>query len=136
MGPDALDPGLTLDAFRDRIGRHPGELKNLLRNQAFVAGVGNAYADEILYAARLGPFRKRSTLAAEEIDQLYAAMRSTLLASLLLLRERVPPTFEKQVRDHLSVHNRGGQPCHRCGSKITAVSAGGFPTAYCRSCQR
>jgi len=136
MGPDALDAGLTQDAWRERIRKHPGELKNLLRNQAFVAGIGNAYSDEILFAARLLPFRKRSSLAAEEIDDLYTAMRSTLAASVELLRQRVPPTFEKQVRDHLAVHNRGGQPCPRCGAKITHVTAGGFPTGFCRGCQR
>ncbi|MCJ7710884.1 MAG: hypothetical protein MUQ32_08640 [Chloroflexi bacterium] len=120
IGPDALDPALTIEIFRERIRRHSGELKNLLRNQAFVAGIGNAYSDEILFAARLRPFRKRSTLES----------------SVLLLRDRVPPTFEKQVRDHLAVHNRGGEPCPRCGSTITSVTAGGFPTGYCRSCQR
>jgi formamidopyrimidine-DNA glycosylase len=136
MGPDALDPALTLEAWRERIRKHPGELKNLLRNQAFVSGIGNAYSDEILFAARLQPFRKRSTLAAEEVDDLYAAMRATLTESVELLRRRVPPTFEKQVRDHLSVHNRGGEPCPRCGTRITHVSAGGFPTGFCRGCQR
>jgi formamidopyrimidine-DNA glycosylase len=136
MGPDALDPALTLEVWRERIRRHPGELKNLLRNQAFIAGIGNAYADEVLFEARLQPFRKRSTLAAEEIDDLHGAMRRTLEASIALLRERVPPTFEKQVRDHLAVHNRGGQPCPRCGGRITEVKAGGFPTGYCRGCQR
>ena len=136
MGPDALDPGLTIEVWRDRIRKHPGELKNLLRNQAFVAGIGNAYADEILFAARLQPFRKRSTLAAEEIDELHRAMRATLEASIAILRGRVPPTFEKQVRDHLAVHNRGGQPCPRCGGRISEVKAGGFPTGYCRGCQR
>lgn len=136
MGPDALDPELTLEVWRERIRKHPGELKNLLRNQAFVSGIGNAYSDEILFAARLQPFRKRSSLAAEEVDELYAAMRTTLEASIALLRERVPPTFEKQVRDHLSVHNRGGEPCPRCGTRITALKAGGFPTGYCRGCQR
>jgi formamidopyrimidine-DNA glycosylase len=136
MGPDALDPALTLEVWRDRIRRHPGELKNLLRNQAFVAGIGNAYSDEILHAARLQPFRKRASLAPEEVDELYAAMRSTLQSSVRLLRERVPPTFEKQVRDHLAVHNRGGEACPRCGTKITQVNAGGFATAYCRGCQR
>jgi formamidopyrimidine-DNA glycosylase len=136
MGPDALDPALTLEAWRDRIRRHPGELKNLLRNQAFVAGIGNAYSDEILFAARLQPFRKRSSLASEEVDELYGATRTTLEASIALLRERVPPTFEKQVRDHLSVHNRGGEACPRCGTRITALKAGGFPTGYCRGCQR
>ncbi|OGO59269.1 MAG: hypothetical protein A2V85_00545 [Chloroflexi bacterium RBG_16_72_14] len=136
MGPDALDPALTLDEWRARIRKHPGELKNLLRNQAFVAGIGNAYSDEILHAARLQPFRKRSTLAPEEVDELYVAMRVTLGDAVRLLRERVPPTFEKQVRDHLAVHNRGGEACPRCGSRITQVTAGGFPTGYCRSCQR
>jgi formamidopyrimidine-DNA glycosylase len=136
MGPDALDPALTLDAWRARIRKHPGELKNLLRNQAFVAGIGNAYSDEILHAARLQPFRKRSSLAPEEVDELYSAMRATLGDAIRLLRERVPPTFEKQVRDHLAVHNRGGEACPRCGTRITQVTAGGFPTGYCRGCQR
>jgi formamidopyrimidine-DNA glycosylase len=136
LGPDALDPDLTLDAWRTRIRRHPGELKNLLRNQAFVAGIGNAYSDEILHAARLQPFRKRSSLAPEEVDELYTATRRTLEASIELLRRRVPPTFEKQVRDHLAVHNRGGEACHRCGARITVVTAGGIPTAWCRGCQR
>lgn len=136
MGPDALDSGLTLEVWRDRIRRHPGELKNLLRNQAFVAGIGNAYSDEILFEARLHPFRKRASLADEEVDELYQAMRATLESAVALLRERVPPTFEKQVRDHLSVHNRGGQACPRCGTRITQVKGGGFPTGYCRGCQR
>jgi len=136
LGPDALDPALTLEVWQSRIRRHPGELKNLLRNQAFVAGIGNAYSDEILHAARLQPFRKRASLAPEEVDELYSAMRTTLETSIRLLRERVPPTFEKQVRDHLAVHNRGGEPCPRCGTRITQVTAGGFPTGYCRGCQR
>jgi len=136
QGPDALDPALTIEVWRDRIRKHPGELKNLLRNQAFVAGMGNAYSDEVLFAARLAPYRKRSTLAPEEVDALYAAMRKTLGASVTLLRERVPPTFEKQVRDHLAVHGKGDGPCPRCGGRLTQVSAGGFPTGYCRACQR
>jgi formamidopyrimidine-DNA glycosylase len=136
MGPDALDPALTLEVWRERIRKHPGELKNLLRNQAFVAGIGNAYSDEILFAARLLPFRKRSTLAPEEVDELYRATRSVLADAISLLRERVPPTFEKQVRDHLSTHNKGGEACPRCGTRITAVTAGGFPTGFCRGCQR
>jgi formamidopyrimidine-DNA glycosylase len=136
IGPDADDPALTLSAWRERIRRHPGELKNLLRNQAFVAGIGNAYSDEILHAARLLPFRKRSSLADEEVDALYAATRSTLSDAVAILRERVPPTFEKQVRDFLAVHGKGGEPCPRCGTRITEVKAGGFITSYCRGCQR
>lgn len=136
QGPDADDPALTLEIWVERIRRHPGELKNLLRNQAFVAGIGNAYSDEILHAARLLPFRKRASLASEEIDALYRATRATLSSAVETLRLRVPPTFEKQVRDFLAVHDKGGQPCPRCGTRITEVKAGGFTTSFCRGCQR
>ncbi len=135
LGPDADDPSLTLDEWQARIRRHPGELKALLRNQAFVAGIGNAYSDEILWEARLSPFRRRASLAPEETAALYAATRSTLAGAVDVLRERVPPTFEKQVRDHLRVHLRGGQPCGRCGATISQVG-GREATSYCRSCQR
>ncbi len=136
IGPDVDDPALTLDAWRERIRRHPGELKNLLRNQSFVAGIGNAYSDEILHAARLLPFRKRSTLADEEVDALYGAAKTTVAEAIEVLRRRVPPTFETQVRDFLAVHMKGGQACPRCGTRITEVKAGGFVTSYCRGCQR
>jgi formamidopyrimidine-DNA glycosylase len=135
IGPDADDPALTLEVWRERIRRHPGELKNLLRNQEFVAGIGNAYSDEVLHAAALLPSRKRGTLAPEEVDELYRAMRATLRAAVDVLRERVPPTFETEVRDFLAVHNHGGAPCPRCGSRITQTEAGGFVTSYCRHCQ-
>ena len=135
QGPDALDPSLDLDAWRARIRRHPGDLKNLLRNQAFVAGIGNAYSDEILHAARLLPSRRRATLATEEVDALHHAMRTTLTSAVNVLRERVPPRFETQVRDFLAVHNKGGEPCPRCGTRITQLSPGGFITSFCRGCQ-
>lgn len=135
LGPDADDPALTVDEWRRRIRRHPGELKNLLKNQALVAGVGNAYSDEILHAAGILPFRRRSTLADEEVDALYDAMRSTLDSAITVLRERVPPAFETQVRDFLAVHAKGGSPCPRCGTRISEVKPGGFVTSFCRSCQ-
>ena len=136
LGPDADDPTLTLEVWRQRIRRHPGELKNLLKNQGFIAGVGNAYSDEILHAAKLLPFRKRSDLAPEEIDALYAATGSTLKSAIDVLRRRVPPTFEKQVRDFLAVHDKGGAACPRCGTKISEVTPSGFVTSFCRGCQR
>jgi len=136
QGPDADSPELTLDVWRERIRRHPGELKSLLRNQAFVAGIGNAYSDEILHAAKLSPFRKRASLAPEEIDALYAATRSTLSNAIEVLQERVPPTFERQVRDFLSVHRKGGEPCPRCGTRISEVSSRSEATSWCRGCQR
>lgn len=136
QGPDADDPALTREVWRERIRRHPGELKNLLRNQAFIAGIGNAYSDEILHAARLLPFRKRASLAAEEIDELHDATQETVDAAIGVLRARVPPTFEQQVRDFLAVHLKGGQACPRCGTRISEVKAGGFVTSFCRGCQR
>src|SRR5437762_11949992 len=78
MGPDADDPALTLDVFRQRIRRQPGELKPLLRNSKFVAGTGNAYSAEILWRAQVAPFRMRSPLSPEQIDRLYEAMRRVL----------------------------------------------------------
>jgi formamidopyrimidine-DNA glycosylase len=136
MGPDADDPSLTLEVWRQRIRKHPGELKNMLKNQAFIAGIGNAYSDEVLHAARLLPFRKRSSLAPEEVDALYTATGTTISAAVETLRRRVPPTFEKQVRDFLAVHDKGGTPCPRCGTKISEVKPGGFVTSFCRGCQR
>ena len=67
---------------------------------------------------------------------MYEGMRSTLSEAVTVLRARVPPTFETQVRDFLAVHLKGGQPCPRCGTRITEVKAGGFVTSYCRGCQR
>jgi formamidopyrimidine-DNA glycosylase len=134
LGPDADDPALTRDAWRTLIRRHPGELKKLLRNQAFVAGLGNAYSDEVLWAARLSPFRRRASLANDEVDALYEAMRSTLDRAAAIVRERMPPTLERQVRDHLLVHLRGGQPCPRCGTPISQVGRREV-TSFCRSCQ-
>ena len=136
QGPDADDPALTLEVWRERIRRHPGELKSLLRNQAFIAGIGNAYSDEILHAAKLSPFRRRSSLAAEEVDALYEATRATLARATDILRERVPPTFEKQVRDFLAVHLRGGEACPRCGARLSEVSSRSEATTWCRGCQR
>lgn len=136
QGPDADDPRLTLDAWRERIRRHPGELKALLRNQAFVAGIGNAYSDEILHAARLSPFRKRASLAPEEVDALYGATRRVLADAVAILREHVPPRFEAQVREFLTVHRKGGEPCPRCGARLSEVSSRSEATTWCRSCQR
>jgi formamidopyrimidine-DNA glycosylase len=135
MGPDADDAGLTLDVWQTRIRRHSGELKNLPRNQEFVAGIGNAYSDEVLHAAKLLPSRRRATLAPEEVEELYAATRSTLTLAVATLRDRVPPTFETEVRDFLAVHNKGGEQCPRRGQRITQVETGGFTTSYCRHCQ-
>ena len=135
MGPEPDDAALDLETWQVRIKRHNGELQNLLKNQEFVAGIGNAYSDEILWAARVAPFRKRSSLSAEESEALWRAAREVCDWAVGELRGRVPPTFEKQARDFLRVHLRGGEPCPRCGATISEVSPGGFTTSWCRSCQ-
>ena len=135
LGTDADDRSFVLEAWQARIKRHHGELQNLLKNQEFMAGIGNAYSDEILWAARVAPFRKRSSLAAEESEALWRASHAVCEWAVGELRERVPPTFEKQARDFLQVHLRGGEPCPRCGGTISEVSPGGFTTSWCRSCQ-
>jgi formamidopyrimidine-DNA glycosylase len=134
MGPDADDPELTLELFRQRIRRHPGQLKPLLRNAAFVAGIGNAYADEILWEARLAPFRKRSSLSDVQIERLYHAMRRVLGEAVDELRVLVPPHIEVQHRERLRVHLRGGQPCPRCGRPLRQIG-GDEATTFCRTCQ-
>ncbi|CAN5502155.1 Fpg/Nei family DNA glycosylase [soil metagenome] len=135
QGPDADDPDLDLESWRRRIKAHRGELKALLRNQAFVAGIGNAYADEILWQARLAPFRARPALATDEVDRLYESTRTVLSWAVAELRQRVPPRFETEVRDFLRVHRRGGEPCPRCGTAISEIAPGGFVTSFCRACQ-
>jgi formamidopyrimidine-DNA glycosylase len=134
MGPDADDPELTRERFHGRIRRHPGELKPLLRNSRFVAGIGNAYSDEILWEARLAPFRKRSSLRPEDLDRLYDAMRSVLADAVDRLRELVPPNIETQHREFLKVHLRGGEPCPRCGRELRQIG-GREATTFCRTCQ-
>ncbi|MDQ3691401.1 MAG: hypothetical protein M3406_15500 [Chloroflexota bacterium] len=134
MGPDADDPELTLDRFRERIRRHPGELKPMLRNARFVAGIGNAYSDEILWDAGLAPFRRRSGLSATDIERLYQSMRSVLSDAVRQLRELVPPDIQTQHREILKIHLRGGEPCPRCGRELRQIG-GREATTFCRTCQ-
>ena len=136
------DPGglevlaADLPAFAEAVRRDNHTLKRALTDPHLFSGIGNAYSDEILHAARLLPFRKRSDLAPEEVDALHTATKSTLTDAIEVLRRRVPPTFEKQVRDFLAVHDKGGTACPRCGTKISEVKPGGFVTSFCRGCQR
>jgi formamidopyrimidine-DNA glycosylase len=135
MGPEATDPDLSLDIFRQRLRRYPGEIKGVLTNQSFVAGIGNAYADEILWRGRIYPFRRRPSLSGEEIEQLYTAMRATLIEAIEVLRQRVGEAIDVEVRDFLSVHGKAGQSCPRCGTPISEVTRQRRATDFCRSCQ-
>jgi formamidopyrimidine-DNA glycosylase len=135
LGPDATDPDLTLEVFWQRLRRHPGEIKGVLTNQRFVAGIGNAYGDEICWKARIYPFRRRPSLSDEEVGRLYAAMRTVLTEAVDLLRERVGEAIDVEVRDFLAVHGKADQPCPRCGSPVSKVTRQRRTTNFCRTCQ-
>jgi formamidopyrimidine-DNA glycosylase len=135
LGPEATDPALTLAAFRERLRRHHGEIKGILTNQSFVAGIGNAYADEICWQAGLYPFRRRPSLDDNEVARLYEAMRAVLTGAIETLRERVAGDIDVEVRDFLAVHGKAGEPCPRCGSPISKVTRERRTTNFCRTCQ-
>lgn len=135
-GPSALDELLTLDEFRKRIRRHNGQIKNVLRNQSFVKGIGNAYADEILLYAGVLPFRKRSSLSEGEIERLFHAMQKVLRRIVTLLSERGINEIAKETRAFMMVHGRGGEICPLCGGRISEVTANRLKTNYCQSCQK
>jgi len=133
MGPDAL--AIDLDDFRQRLRTFRGEIKGILTRASFVAGIGNAYADEILWEARLHPFRKRSSLSPEELARLYEALQTVLTMATVLVREEMGDDIHLKPRDFFAVHMRGGQPCPRCGTPISEITAHQRITSFCRSCQ-
>jgi formamidopyrimidine-DNA glycosylase len=135
-GPSALDPVLTLEVFKDRLRRHRGQIKNVLRNQRFVKGIGNAYADEILLYAGILPFRRRSTLSDAEVVKLYEAMRTVLTRVLEILSTRHLNELGTERRDFLMIHGRGGGICPLCGGRVSEVTANRFKTNYCQTCQK
>ena len=138
VGPDALDPQLTFEGFEARLHRHRGEIKNVLRNQAFVGGIGNAYSDEILWAAKIRPLRRSSTLSAAERRALYDAMRSTLRRAVETVATQYDARkhpLHKQDRSFLSVHGKNKTQCPRCGHRISTIHSGGESMYFCRGCQ-
>jgi formamidopyrimidine-DNA glycosylase len=133
MGPEAME--VTREEFRARLRPFRGEIKGILINAAFVAGIGNAYADEILWAAQLHPYRKRTQLTPAEIDRLYDAMGATLADAIQKLRVRMGEQTHLEPRDFFAVHLRGGEACPRCGASIAEVTANQRITNFCRACQ-
>jgi len=133
MGPEPFD--ISLEIFRERLRPFRGEIKGILTRGEFVAGIGNAYADEILWASRLHPYRKRTQLTPEEVDRLYAAMRLTLGDAVHKVRAEMQEQIHLKPRDFLAVHMKTGQPCPRCGTPISLVGANQRITNFCRSCQ-
>ena len=133
LGPEPFE--ISIEAFRQRLKPFRGEIKGILTRGEFVAGIGNAYADEILWAARLHPYRKRTQLTPEEVDRLYQAMRATLSDAVEQVRTEMQEQIHLKPRDFLAVHMKSGQPCPRCGTPISLVGANQRITNFCRSCQ-
>jgi formamidopyrimidine-DNA glycosylase len=133
LGPEALD--ITLDDFRKRLKPFRGEIKGILIRGEFVAGIGNAYADEILWTARLHPFRKRTQLTDEEVERLHEAISSTLLDAIEKVRLDMKENIDQEPREFMAVHMKTGEPCPRCGTPISLISANQRITNFCRNCQ-
>ncbi len=133
LGPEPFE--ISLDEFRARLGRYRGEIKGILTRGEFVAGIGNAYADEILWAAQLHPYRKRTQLTGEEVERLYDAMQSTLHNAIEQVRAEMGEAIHLEPRNFMAVHMKSGQPCPRCGTPISLVGANQRITNFCRTCQ-
>jgi formamidopyrimidine-DNA glycosylase len=133
MGPEPF--AITLEEFRTRLRRYRGEIKGILTRGELVAGIGNAYADEILWAARIHPYRKRTQLTSQEIDRLYQAMQTTLHEAVEQVRAEMGEAIYFKPRDFMAVHMKAGEPCPRCGTPISLVGANQRITNFCRTCQ-
>jgi len=135
QGPDALDPDLTLEMFRTRLKPLHGEIKGILTNARFIAGIGNAYADEILFSAGIYPFRRRKSLTEDEIQKLFRSIKEVLQESIAVVKERMGDNIHLKIRDFLKVHGKAGSACPRCGGRIASVKARQRETNFCRRCQ-
>ncbi len=135
QGPDVLSDVVASEEFISRLRRHHGEIKGILTRGTVLSGIGNAYSDEILFAAGISPFRKRSTLSAGDVERLYHCARQVCSEAVVVLRDRMGEDVHHKIRDFLKVHNKGGQPCPRCGNSISQITANQRITSFCRHCQ-
>lgn len=128
LGPDALD--LDFKTFRERLGHSRGVVKSVLMDQAVIAGIGNIYADEILFQARLHPQTRMAALDDATIRQIHKAMRSVLKKAIAKGAEP-----DRLPKDFLIPRREAGEKCPSCGGKIARVSIGGRSTYFCPRCQ-
>lgn len=136
MGPEPLTEGFTLETLQTILQKQKTKIKALLMDQSKIAGIGNAYADEILFAAGIHPNRTTASLSAEEQQRLFTAMREVLTLSMEEIARHIGDQIEIEYRDHLKVHGRAGELCPRCGTPIVETKVGGRGTAFCPSCQK
>jgi formamidopyrimidine-DNA glycosylase len=133
LGPDAL--AVSREEFAARLTGRRGQVKGVLTEQEVLAGVGNAYSDEILHAARLSPFAITDRLPEQALDRLYAATREVLSNAVARSVGQRAATLKGEKRSGLAVHNRAGLPCPVCGDTIREVSFADSSLQYCPTCQ-
>lgn len=136
LGPDPLAPNFTpevLDAILERAGA--SRLKGVLRDQRALAGIGNAWSDEILFAARMSPHQPASGLDAAGRARLYDAIRVTLGDAVQRLEGLEPRDLKDAKRSAMAVHGRTGEPCPVCGTPVAEVSFADSSLQYCPHCQ-
>jgi formamidopyrimidine-DNA glycosylase len=137
--PGGVDPlGVSLEAFRDALTRERHTLKRTLTDPHVFSGIGNAYSDEILHAARLSPLQLTTNLTDEEVARLYDATRTTLASWTERLRAEVADAFPEKVtafREGMAVHGRYRQPCPACGSPVQRIRYAENEVNYCATCQ-
>jgi formamidopyrimidine-DNA glycosylase len=140
VGPEPLDPEFSLRDFRRRLRRRSGRLKPLLLDQSFLAGIGNIYADEALWRARLHPLRTAGTLRPSDERHLYEAIRSILAEAIerrgSSIDDYTAPDGDGSMQERLQVYQRTGEPCPRCGRPIKRIVIGARSTHFCSWCQR
>ncbi len=135
LGPDPLAPDYTLDRFAAMLHGRRTQIKGLLRDQEFLAGVGNAYSDEILHVARLSPFAIAGTLTSDDVARLYAALRDTLSGAVLAASGKPAKELKDAKREGMRVHGRTGEVCPACGDTVREVSFADSALQYCATCQ-
>ncbi len=134
-GPDVLDEPLSLEDFTARLRRFTGEIKGILTRGTLVAGIGNAYSDEIVWEAGISPFRRRADLSTDEIARLHAAVYAVPRRAVVVQRELMGENIHLERREWLSVHGKANQECPRCDGRISRLSANRRITDYCMTCQ-
>jgi len=134
LGLDLMSPAFTREAFGKAIARRRDQVRAFLMDKGALASIGNAYADEILFAAGLHPKTFCNKLPPEAVDALYVAIPRVLADAIAEIRRRDEP-IEIKVRDFLKVRGRDGKPCLTCGTTIRAVRVGDGDACFCPSCQ-
>jgi len=135
LGPDPLADAFTEAAFADLLAGQRVQVKGLLRNQSVIAGIGNAYSDEILHVAKLSPFALAASLDAETVARLYAALRVTLTQAVAAASGKPAAELKDAKRAGMRVHGRTGEVCPECGDLVREVSFADSSLQYCATCQ-